>query len=215
MDKKILYALYASLGVNVIFLSAILIFIFQPRTIENVPQLNQNPQSQDVYNNEYTQKALNFKIKYPDTLTQPSISMVKNGEDRPDVGHVTLYNRISKESWDACGEKCIEGGPDRIQISIYKNPKKLSPKDWVIENKDAPFIYSNYDYLSQDIETTFVDGRNAVKYSWFGLGGADSVVFTDEKNGLIYMISANYINEKSTIRDDLRQVINSFSLLDQ
>jgi len=235
MNKKILYTFYASLVINVILLSAVLVLALQSKTIVNVPrQLNQEMQVQDgskqkpaqeiydinvsstpltIEKNEYLEKSLNFSMKYPSTLTQPYIfSIVADEKDRPDVGHVVLYDKSSKEWWDAC-ESCLEGGPDQIGISIYKNVQKLSPKDWIIENKNGPYIYSNYDYLSQDLESIFVGGKSAVKYSWSGLGGVDVVVLSDDKNDLIYMISAGYMSDNSTIRGDLWYVISSFELL--
>lgn len=222
MDKKTFGSLYVSLGINVVLLLVILIFIFQSDiigkkvgqgSVRKIYDVMVSSTAREIEKHGFTNKALQFSIEYPDTLTQPSISIVAVEEDRPDIGHVVLYDKHSKEKWDACGDACIEGGPDHIEISVYQNQKKLSPKEWIIENKDARYIYTNYDSLSQNLEYLSVGGKSATKYSWSGLGGADVVVIPDKENALIYSISARYMSENATIRGDLWYIISSFSFL--
>ncbi|MDF1497220.1 MAG: hypothetical protein P1P90_04115 [Patescibacteria group bacterium] len=163
----------------------------------------------------YTNGDLNFSFEYPNTLTKPSLINFEDIEiELPlHVGAVTSYDKISKQWWDDCGAECYEGGPDTIDVYIYKNPKHLSPKDWVMDDKVKNHIYTNYDDRSQELEEISLGDIKAVKYSWYGLGGADVVVFSDTQNNLIYMLSASYMSEESKIRNDFKIVTDSFELL--
>lgn len=162
----------------------------------------------------YTNTELNFKVNYPNTLEKPNIEKVDRSQNRPDIAHINFYYKGEKEAWDECvsRDECLEGGPDYITISIFTNPQKLSPKDWVIQNSQTSYIYTNSNYLSSNLENLIVDGQEAVKYSWSGLGGADQVVFTNKSQDLVYQISAGYM-EDSSIRGDIWYFIDSFTFL--
>lgn len=223
MDKKRFYTLYVLSGIMIVLLSIVIVVAIQPNRIKTTPAPTKE---KEIYNidvsstpltikkNEYTEKTLNFSFAYPDTLTSPEVFMAETEKNFPYIGYVRLYDKNSKEQWDACGDKCVEGEPDTIYIFAYRNPKKLSSKDWVIENINTPHIYTNYDPASQVLETFRINGKIVVKYSWFGLGGADVAVLSDEQSELMYMLEAAYMDKNSTIRGDLWYVLTSFKLLD-
>ncbi len=166
----------------------------------------------DMPMNEFADEILSFNVKYSNLLSEASIVIVSSDEDRPDIGSVVFSDKSSAAWWAAQGSNAIEGGPDTITVTVYKNSKNLSPKDWVVTNKDAPYIYSNYD-SSLNLETLSVDGQAAVKYSWFGLGGADEVVFEDKSGDFMYVIKAHYMSENSNIRNLLNDFVKEFSFL--
>lgn len=154
---------------------------------------------------------LGLQFQYPSTFNTPTISYVED-EKQPIIAQIALNQpKFEEEFQKAQGaNETREGGPDNISITVYTNSEKLLPKDWVIKNKNSRYIYSNYDYVQQQ-RTILVDNKEAFFYSWFGLGGADEVVLADDK-GLIYRISANYMVENSSIRNDLLYIIASFKL---
>lgn len=163
----------------------------------------------------YTNADLNLSFKYPNNLTKPSLINLEDSElDLPlHVGVVESYDKISKQWWDECGDKCYEGGPDYINVYIFRNPKEFSPRDWVMDEKSKDHIYTNYDARTREMEEIDVAGQKAVKYSWHGLGGADVVVVPDTQHNLIYMLSAGYMGEDSSIRDDFKIVTETFKFL--
>ncbi|MBU0597062.1 hypothetical protein KJ641_00900 [Patescibacteria group bacterium] len=215
MNKKIIYLFYTSLGLNIILLSTVLVFIFQNKLAGDVSILA-------VDEKQYIARDLNFSIEYPDRFDEPSLIIIDD-ESRPDIGSVYLGVNGELELWHNMAEEAakigsgIEGGPDGVLISVYKNPKKLSPKDWVIENTNAQYIVSNYnqEYLTQNLENIHTGNGviEGIKYSWCGLMCEDVVVFLDKRNELVYMVRAIYMSNSSSIRGDLWYIINSFSFL--
>ncbi len=155
---------------------------------------------------EYTNETLALSFTYPDTLTEPKISYTKMA-DEPLIASISLYGKKSQEVWAACVD-CMEGGPDNISIRIYENKKNLTPEEWLKVHGDGPFFYGNYTGVKEDLG---ILGGSAIRYSWYGLGGADVTLFHDSFNGNMEIISAHYMTEKSTIRGDVWYIINSFS----
>jgi hypothetical protein len=158
----------------------------------------------------YTSEDLGIAFEYANTLTKPIVRITPSDEERPDIATIVLSDIESKTWWDAC-EHCYEGGPDQIDITLFRNPEGISLEEWIITNKDTPYIYTNYEpfHPSQQMKTFAINERKIVEYSWIGLGGSDVIMFQNEDNSIIYRVSTYSLSDNLRLKGDLYHLASS------
>ncbi|MFA4880380.1 MAG: hypothetical protein WC650_02045 [Candidatus Doudnabacteria bacterium] len=169
------------------------------KSAKNNLQLKQNEPSSVTADKEgwssYQSQKWNFQFQYPSNYVLDTTYENKYA----DQGHLHLYDTPIYEAIKK-GE-IIEGAP-LIEFSAYNNPDKLSALQWA--KKDT--ARSNF---SEEYKTTQVDNRDAMSYSWTGLGGGDTILLTSDDLEYIYSFHVLYMNENEKIRNDFLQIVKT------
>lgn len=160
----------------------------------------QNSEPEDVYIKEwesYTSERFGFSFKNPGNFF-----LETTYEDYyPDQGHIHIYQM---KYWDLITDPPQEGrgGAPLIEISAYKNSNNLDLIEWATTDTS----HSNY---SGTHTQTAVDGKEAIRYNWEGMGEGETVLLLDKKTNHIISITM-------LVTDDLitpyEQILSSFEL---
>lgn len=120
-----------------------------------------------------------------------------------DQSHLILIDSVVYESMQAMEN--TEGGAS-VVLSTYLNPEKVSALQWAKEN----VAHSNF---AVEYTTTQVDGRDAMFYSWSGLGYGDTVLLASDSREHVYSFGVMYMDENDEIQNDFWQIVKSIELL--
>jgi hypothetical protein len=96
-------------------------------------------------------------------------------------------------------------GPTAITFDIFKNPRKLTLRQWVKSNPA-----SNYQLSYGEMASSTEAGKEAVAYRWDGLYRGESYVFTNGNS--IMMASVTYMDPKDKIRTDFASMLGSLQM---
>ena len=167
----------------------------------------------------YETEKLGISFFYTPKFTEP-VSKIYNtpGQSNPDfIGDIKIGFKESVDYWEELAKtrEVNEGGPDYITIEVYKNSQKLEPTDWIIANENSLGIYTNYNpkFSSNTLTKIKIDGFEAVKYTWSGLGSADVVVVYNSKTNIMYKMNVGYFNEESEIRTLFKELLTTISFV--
>jgi len=163
----------------------------------------------------YTDATTGFSFKVPTTITPPETSTHPTGEQRETmkvVRKVELFDKKSKKYWDEFVSGLDEGfagdgGPDRMTVTVYENPKNLNMRSWLIDQADV--VYTNYD--NQVLSPTTIGGEAGLLYLVEGLGSIDYAIVKHPTNNRIYLFSAQIISGEPQLRQDFWAIISSFT----
>ncbi len=95
-------------------------------------------------------------------------------------------------------------GPPAITVSVYKNPKDLSPREWALENT----LESNSKFAMGDITDVTLAGLQGVQYTADGLYPMDTIVTTH--GAFILLLSGAYIDPNDGIKEAFNSILSSF-----
>ena len=96
--------------------------------------------------------------------------------------------------------------PVSLHIAVYRNPMNLSPLEWVQQTPE-----SNFELSLDGMHTEAALGSTRyLRYTWDGLYRADAYVVAQE--GYLYVFSNQWMDEGSSMRKDMEEVIASVSL---
>ena len=139
----------------------------------------------------YKNQKWGFQFQYPANYTLDTTYESQ--------GYIHLYDNATYEAIKQ--GKIIEGAPT-IQFSAYDNPDKLSALEWAQKNTGQ----SNF---SGEYKTIQVDNKNAMSYSWIGMGGGDTILLVSDDLKYIYSFDVMYINENNRIKSDFLQIVKT------
>ncbi len=98
---------------------------------------------------------------------------------------------------------------DKITISRFENPKRLSARQWAEQNKPRSF----FDGRQSDYRSYSFAGEPAISYSWCGTSNCgDSVVVPSRDGRSIFMLSALYEYPGNAVRWDFKNMVGRFRL---
>lgn len=139
----------------------------------------------------YKNQKWGFEFQYPANYTLDTTYESQ--------GYIHLYDSATYEAIKQ--GKIIEGAPT-IQFSAYNNPDKLSALQWAQKNTGQSNFSGKY-------KTTQVNNKNAMSYSWIGMGGGDTILLASDDLKYIYSFDVMYINENDRIRNDFLQIVKT------
>lgn len=99
-----------------------------------------------------------------------------------------------------------EGAPV-ITISVFTNEDNQSADVWALENEQ----YSLFNLKLGDESEAVVGGANAVRYMADGLYASENYVVAH--GGLIYVITGQFMDENSDIRNDFVNLVESIEFI--
>ncbi len=122
---------------------------------------------------------------------------------------VTLLEDIPENHHLSDTDQPPRDGPATISLTVYANPKHLSPSDWVMKNATT----SNYSIRKNDGQSikSFVAAHDAFQFSWSGLYEGESTVIVD--GDFAYMFSVTYNSPSDTIRSDFNDILKKISFV--
>jgi hypothetical protein len=91
-----------------------------------------------------------------------------------------------------------------ISVGVFENTQKQWPEIWAEEHLQ----YSNINLKLGEVESTVVGGANAVQYRADGLYASENVVVAH--GDYVYVITGQFIDEDSSIRQDYSPLVASF-----
>lgn len=94
-----------------------------------------------------------------------------------------------------------------ISVALYTNSENLSPLAWAEKNPQ----YSTINLLQGERGDITVAGASAIRYMADGLYVSENVVIAH--NGMIYVITGQFIDEQTDIRRDFSPLIESIRFL--
>lgn len=98
---------------------------------------------------------------------------------------------------------------DKITISRFENPQRLSARQWAEQNKAQSF----FDGRQSDYRSYSFAGEPAISYSWCGKDNCgDSVIVPSRDGRSVFMLSALYEYPGNAVRWDFKNMIGSFRL---
>ncbi|HEU0085369.1 MAG TPA: PsbP-related protein [Candidatus Paceibacterota bacterium] len=194
--RKILLFLFAVLMLGVGYMALI---NSQMPPVE-VPDLRQDP----IYTT-YSSDELGFLFEYrlaPD-------GYVLEEREPSDSDASTLQKTLILMQVEDSLQEMPEGGegPAVISISIFENSKKQFPQTWADEN----LAHSNVNLVMGEISEAVVGGANAIRYMADGLYASENVVVAHGDN--IYVITGQYLDESSTLRQDFAPLLESIAFI--
>jgi hypothetical protein len=98
---------------------------------------------------------------------------------------------------------------DRITVTEFANPQRLSAQQWAQQNKDKSF----FDGRQSDYRAYSFAGQPAVSYSWCGNNTCgDSVIVPSRDRRSVFVLSALYEYPGNAVRWDFKNMIGRFRL---
>lgn len=98
---------------------------------------------------------------------------------------------------------------DRITITRFENPKRLSARQWVEQNPNQSF----FDGRQSNYRSYSFAGQPAVSYSWCGNSNCgDSVIVPSRDGRSIFVLSALYEYPGNAVRWDFKRMVGRFRL---
>ncbi len=113
---------------------------------------------------------------------------------------IVLMDKVALAAAPENGE-----GPTSITFDVFKNPRDLTPSEWVKTNSASNFQLSNGALAS----TTQAEAE-AVAYLWDGLYRGESYVFGNEDD--IVMASVTMLEPADRIRKDFEHILRTLVL---
>ncbi|MBE9012230.1 hypothetical protein IQ250_18685, partial [Pseudanabaenaceae cyanobacterium LEGE 13415] len=98
---------------------------------------------------------------------------------------------------------------DRITITRFDNPNRLSARQWAEKNPNQSF----FNGLQSNYQSYSFAGQPAVSYSWCGNNNCgDSVVVPSRDGRSIFVLSALYEYPGNAVRWDFKRMVGRFRL---
>lgn len=98
---------------------------------------------------------------------------------------------------------------DKITITRFENPKRLSARQWVEQNPNQSF----FDGRQSNYKSYSFAGQPAVSYSWCGNSNCgDSVVVPSRDGRSVFVLSALYEFPGNAVRWDFEKMVGQFRL---
>lgn len=101
----------------------------------------------------------------------------------------------------------VSEGPQSIQVLVLKNPDKLSPRVWALQNLQ----YSNANTIRSDIQDETFGTQNSVTYRADGLYTMEYHIVTAGK--YVYVLSGSFDGDASPVLADYHQFLKTFELI--
>lgn len=133
--------------------------------------------------NRYRSNSLGFSFEYPN-----SYMLDNSQENLKTSSEKTLRGRL--ELWQAADYRAIRSGkfqggteyPENLSISVYRNPKRLSLREWV---------KSSHDFVAtRDFKVVSIAGQQALSFHSSGLYDSNNIVLTNTNSTEIISIRA-------------------------
>ena len=125
-----------------------------------------------------------------------------------DIGEEPIKVILLMQAEDAKNEPPIGGeGPPVVSVALYTNKENLSPKAWAEKNPQ----HSNVNLVQGAISDITVAGASAIRYMADGLYASENVVVAN--NGMIYVITGQFIDQNSDIRLDFPAFVESIRFI--
>lgn len=206
MNKFIvaLVALTVLVGVFLVFNT----YIYQERLDnEIIPELPER----DVYLNQFQDSSVEVAFDYldgPDGYVIDDLSAFV-GEELQGIEFVKLYRIMNaKEKFELENSEGGREGPPAIQLMVFRNNLNQSASAWV----DAFPAFSNIEMVLGEVDRdVVVGGANAVRYTTDGLYQTENVVVAS--GGYMYHFAGSYLEQRSLIHQDFREMIGSVRFL--
>lgn len=144
---------------------------------------------------DYNSKSLGVSFSYPANYAVEE----HDGDEYSSKATVNLYSKATYAAKQKGQNVALE---TVIRFSVYDNPKGLPALAWIKQNADKYNFKGEYSALQ-------IDNREAISYSWTGLGGADIVLLSSDDKKSIYYFEINYINSLDEMRNDFRQIVET------
>lgn len=136
---------------------------------------------------QYRESDLGVSLAYPSTYHL----------EKRDNGDIVLT-----KGNDVIGSPNSEG-PTSITMTSYSKLPGQDLEEWV---KNASS--SNYSIQGNSLRNMNLAGKEAIRYSHFGLYEADAVVFVG-KNGKVVMLAVTYLTPEDEIRKDFEDILKT------
>lgn len=155
------------------------------------------------------QSPLGFRIEFPTTYNLDTSQEAK--------GRLVLQSREAKSSAIGSDEPApidsnviSQSSPgDKIIITEFSNPKRLSARQWAEQNKDKSFFNGR---AGDDRSYSFA-GQPALFYSWCSTNNCgDSVIVPSRDKSQVFVLSALYEFPGNAVRWDFKKMIGKFRL---
>lgn len=151
---------------------------------------------------------LNLKFSYPKDnndgyVLESGLPTMSNDSDF--IAGYTLM--LEADAQDLADSTEPREGPPVTQIRVYKNTDMEDPNNWI----DSHSIESNINLIMGSTSEVVVGGANGVSYTIDGL--YTSKVYVIASNNLVYVFSADYIEENPSNLEDFQSIINSVEFI--
>ncbi len=111
-------------------------------------------------------------------------------------------------SEDATNDPPLGGeAPPALSVTLYKNNENLSPQAWAERNPQ----HSNIHLLQGATVSSTIAGADAIRYMADGLYVSENIVISH--NGMIYLITGQFIDHHSDIRRDFSPLVESINFI--
>ena len=114
---------------------------------------------------------------------------------------------LARISDTAAHNGAVSEGPQSIQVLVLKNPDKLSPRVWALQNLQ----YSNAHIIRDDIQDETFGTQSAVTYRADGLYTMEYHIVTAGK--YVYVLSGSFDGDASPALADYHQFLKTFELI--
>lgn len=151
---------------------------------------------------------LNLKFSYPKDnndgyVLESGLPTMSNDSD-----FIAVYTlMLEADAQDLADSSEPREGPPVTQIRVYKNTDMEDPNNWI----DSHSIESNINLIMGSTSEVVVGGANGVSYTIDGL--YTSKVYVIASNNLVYVFSADYIEENPSNLEDFQSIINSVEFI--
>lgn len=147
----------------------------------------------------YENKGVGVSFQYP-----PSYVLDKTYESKKIIH---LYDVATYEGIQS--GKIIEGAPV-IEFMVFDNPNNFSVLEWAKDTNNSGTSNFNSTFNpSGEYKNVKVDGRDAILYSWMGMGSGDTVLVDSADSKYIFNFSVSSMNSDDKIRSDFSEIINT------
>ncbi len=153
-----------------------------------------------------------FSIGVDNRYLTPRYVKNENQQIKGLLEYYLIEDFDSKNWWENC-EDCVSGGPDVMTLSVYNNDGNLNLIDWIQQNSNSYGIYTNY-YFKDNVVLKYLDKNEAINYSFEGMGFFDEFFWLNPEKTKIYRLQSFALTEDASIREDVWDVFNSFTFLD-
>ncbi|MCU0551691.1 MAG: hypothetical protein MUC48_20305 [Leptolyngbya sp. Prado105] len=152
---------------------------------------------------------LGFRFEFPSSYNLDTSQEAK--------GTIVLQTSESKPTAEGSDEPApvdsnvqSQSSPgDKITVTEFPNPQRLSAQQWAEQNKDKSF----FDGRQSDYRAYSFAGQPAVSYSWCGNNSCgDSVIVPSRDRTRVFVLSALYEYPGNAVRWDFKNMIGRFRL---